>query len=350
MRRSEIPAEIMHAKRGAVERLLAGTRASHPRHVWAAHAHPEHNVVGIGVGRKIKKGRVTRQHCVRIYVERKIPRNALPEHLLLPERFDDVVTDVIETGRFRAYQPGTLAGQKRVRPARPGCSIGFQFEDSPIGPVIMAGTLGALVEGDGVRYILSNNHVLANENSLPIGSPIFQPGLLDGGNPAADQIATLERFIPLKPDEPNAVDCALAALVDANSISATILPKVGRLTSAEPIDAAEGMQVEKTGRATGYTTGTVFEVSYTGKVQFQLGMLEFENQVLIRGDQRAFSNGGDSGSLVVDRESGRALGLLFGGVPQFEKASGLLLGGVPPFTIANHLSDVLEALNVTLVA
>lgn len=317
--------------------------------MWAAHAHPDHNVVGIGVGRKIKKGRATRTHCVRIYVERKIPRSGLSPDFLLPEHFEDVVTDVIETGRFRAY-PGTLAGQKRLRPARPGCSIGFQFEDTQIGPLIMAGTLGALVEGDGTRYILSNNHVLANENSLPVGSPIFQPGLLDGGDPAADQIATLERFIPLKTDEPNAVDCALAALVDANSISATILPKIGRLKSAEPIDAAEGMQVEKTGRATGYTTGTVFEVSYTGKVQFQLGMLTFANQVLIRGDQGAFSNGGDSGSLVVDQQSGRAMGLLFGGVPQFEKASGLLLGGVPPFTIANHLGDVLTALNVRLVA
>jgi S1-C subfamily serine protease len=340
----------MDAKRGAVEQLLVRARAPRQRHVWAVHAHPEHNVVGVGIGRKIKRGRPTRTRCVRIYVERKIPRDTLPPELILPKRFGDVVTDVIETGRLRAYVPGMTAGQKRLRPARPGCSIGFQFADSQVGPVIMAGTLGALVEADGTRYILSNNHVLANENLLPVGSPIFQPGLLDGGDPTTDQIATLERFIPLKADEANAVDCALAALVDANFVSSTILPKVGRLKSAEPIDAAEGMRVEKTGRATGYTTGSVFEVAYTGKVQFELGMLTFENQVLIRGDQGAFSNGGDSGSLVVDCETGRATGLLFGGVSQFDKATGLLLGGVPPFTIANHLSDVLETLNVRLVA
>ena len=67
----------------------------------------------------------------------------------------------------------------------------------------MAGTLGALVTGDGVLYILSNNHVLANENSLPIGTNIFQPGLLDSGNPANDAIATLAKFVPLEKDRPN---------------------------------------------------------------------------------------------------------------------------------------------------
>jgi len=199
----------------------------------------------------------------------------------------------------------------------------------------MAGTLGALVEAGGIQYILSNNHVLANENALPVGTPIFQPGLLDGGNAATDAIATLARFIPLVTGGPNSVDCALAAVSNAGGVSAAILPKIGRLTSAEPIDAAEGMRVEKTGRATGYTMGTVFDVSATIAVQFDLGMLTFADQVLIRSDAGAFSDGGDSGSLVVDRGTGRATGLLIGGVPQY--------------SIANHIGDVLQALNVSLV-
>src|SRR5262249_22561439 len=153
---------------------------------------------------------------------------------------------VIETGRFRAFLPGIPPGQKRLRPALPGCSIGFEFTGERAGD-LMAGTLGALVEADGARYILSNNHVLPNENTLPAGTPIFQPGLLDRGDVAADQIAALAQFIPLKTDAPNRVDCALAALLDANTVGSAILPKIGRLTSATPIDAAEGMQVEKTG-------------------------------------------------------------------------------------------------------
>ena len=75
------------------------------------------------------------------------------------------------------------------------------------------------------------------------------------------------------------------------------------------------MQVEKTGRSTGYTTGTVFDVSATIPVDFDLGRLTFEDQILIRGQGGAFSDGGDSGSLVVDSVSGRATGLLMGGSP-----------------------------------
>jgi len=334
MRRHEISAELTNAKQAAIEQLFVREHAPHPVSSWAIRTHPRHNVVGVGIGRKIKRGRALRTPSVRIYVDRKVPRGSLPPDRLLPERVGGVPTDVIETGRFRAFMPAAPAGQKRLRPARPGCSIGFRFPDERAGD-LMAGTLGALVEADGIRFILSNNHVLANENALPIGSPIFQPALLDQGDTATDQIATLTRFIPLKTDVPNLVDCALAALVNEETASPTILPKIGRLTSAEPIDAAEGMAVEKTGRATGYTTGTVFDVSASVTVQFDLGMLTFHNQMLIRSDAEAFSDIGDSGSLIVDRESGRATGLLVGGAPQC--------------VVANYVADVLQALNVTLV-
>jgi hypothetical protein len=334
MRRHEISAELTNAKQAAIERLCTGTPA--PRHgpVWAVRTHPDHNVVGIGVGRKFKGGKATRTQCVRIYVDHKVSRDSLPENLLLPESVGGVVTDVIETGRFRAFLPDVPEGQKRLRPAKPGCSIGFQFAETHAGD-LMAGTLGALVEVDGVHYILSNNHVLANENALPVGTPIFQPGLLDRGDVTTDQIAALTRFVPLKSDGPNRVDCALAALLDATAVIPTILPKVGQLTSAEPIDAVEGMQVAKTGRATGYTTGTVLDVSATVKVEFSLGMLTFEDQLLIHSNAEAFSELGDSGALVVD--------------PGLGRATGLLVGGAQREAIANHIGDVLQALNVKLV-
>lgn len=335
MRRSEIPADLTAAKRAAVEQLLAAGAGLQPRHhAWAVRTHPDHNVVGIGIGRKIKRGKSTRTYCIRVYVERKIsPHLIQPDHLI-PEDVGGVATDVIEAGRFRALLPRLPASQKRMRPARPGGSIGFQFPDAQAGE-LMAGTLGALVTADGVSYILSNNHVLANENALPPGTPIFQPGLLDSGDAATDRIATLARFVPLETGKPNRVDCAIAAILNTSAVTPAILPKIGRLRSAEPIDAAEGMQVEKTGRATGYTTGTVFDVSATAPVQFELGMLLFEDQVLIRSDAGAFSDGGDSGSLIVDRATGRA--------------TGLLLGGSPQFAIANHIDDVLQALKVKLV-
>lgn len=333
MRRSEISEELVRAKRAAVDQFLAAARLPRRHPSWVLRSHPDHNVVGVGVGRKIKRGRSLRTRCIRIYVERKIPRHLIhPDHLI-PENLGGILTDVIESGRFRAYLP-LPAGQKRLRPARPGCSIGFQFPDAQAGE-LMAGTLGAVVTASNVSYILSNNHVLANENSLSVGTPIFQPGLLDSGNPASDRIATLARFVPLETEKPNRVDCALATIVDATTVIPAFLPKIGRLKSAEPIEAAEGAQVEKTGRATGYTVGTVFDVSATVPIEFELGRLTFEDQILIRSDAGAFSDGGDSGSLIVDQASGQATGLLIGGSPQF--------------AIANHIGDVLHALDVKLV-
>src|SRR5713101_5810378 len=62
----------------------------------------------------------------------------------------------------------------RRRPLVVGCSIGH-FR-------ITAGTLGCFVSTkSGEPRILSNNHVLANENSGKKGDAIIQPGQFDGG-------------------------------------------------------------------------------------------------------------------------------------------------------------------------
>ena len=71
--------------------------------------------------------------------------------------------------------------QKMTRPLRIGASIGH-FK-------ITAGTLGAFVRSrdDGSVLILSNNHVLANENKAKKGDHILQPGDFDGGQDPGPQ-------------------------------------------------------------------------------------------------------------------------------------------------------------------
>jgi len=199
----------------------------------------------------------------------------------------------------------------------------------------MAGTFGAVVAAGGTRHILSNNHVLANENSLSVGSPIFQPGLLDRGNPNRDQIARLTRFVALQSEQPNSLDCAIAEILDDQNVSPAFLPKVGRLKSPQPITATEGMRVEKVGRTTGYTTGVIFDLSADVKIEYELGILTFFDQILIRGSEGMFSDRGDSGSVIVDRTTRRATALLF--------------AGSDSHTIANPLADVLAQLGVTMV-
>jgi hypothetical protein len=95
------------------------------------------------------------------------------------------------------------------------------------------------------------------------------------------------------------------------------------------------MKVHKHGRTTGYTRGRVIDVSGDFNLSYDFGTARFVDQIVIVGDSGSFSNSGDSGSLIVERTSNQATGLLF--------------AGSSSHTIANHISDVLAALGVTLV-
>ena len=50
---------------------------------------------GIGVGRKVKDGKVTTTVAIHVYVERKVPQKAVPNGDAIPSRIDGVPTDVI---------------------------------------------------------------------------------------------------------------------------------------------------------------------------------------------------------------------------------------------------------------
>jgi hypothetical protein len=328
------------AKLAAVSQYLTIEEAP-TIHALAVSTAPRHNVTGLGIGPKLKDGAETGEECVRFYVERKIPKAALRADHMLPAQINGVVTDVIETGRFHAGAPAGAAAvalpgpvRTKLRPTHPGCSVGFQFT-GPQSGFVMAGTYGAVVTDGTDVFILSNNHVLANENDLPLGSPIFQPGLLDGGNPATDQVAKLTKFIPINPSVHNIVDCAIAKLLSKGLESPVFLPNVGKLHSATVEAPAIGMNVEKVGRTTGYTQGTIFDVNATVKVGYTMGTVTFDDQVLVRTTHGSFSAAGDSGSLIVDSAKKQGTALLF--------------AGSSSFTIGNKLANVLTALGVTLV-
>ena len=300
-----------------------------------ATADPGLNIVGVGIGRKRVGGKLTARTCVRVYVQRKLPKRAMAAESMVPARLDGVETDVIETGAFRALALSAAIQQarSRLRPLKAGCSIGFAFPP-PKDRFVMAGTLGAIVERGGVFYLLSNNHVLADEGQLAAGAPIYQPGLLDGGNAATDQVATLTQFVPLLAAG-NTVDAALAQADGPALVSRKFVSGV-TLKSVSPLDATVNLAVHKMGRTTGYTRGTIEDVSADVKVGYDTGEYTFSNQIIINGlAQQAFSDSGDSGSLIVARTSGRATGLLF--------------AGSTSYTIANHIGAVLTALGVALV-
>lgn len=320
---------VAQAKKQAVSRFLPTAPPQPEFAALAATTSRRNNIVGVGVGPKIRKGKRTAATSIRFYVEKKVPLKAIPKADRLPEKINGVPTDVVETGRLFAQVP---IAQQRLRPARGGCSVGFKATG-----FVMAGTFGCLVTDGAKRFILSNNHVLANENALPLSSPIFQAGLLDGGVVPGDRIAKLKKFVRIrKLPADNHVDAAIATLDRLGLASPSILPRVGTLGTATPVQATVGMPVHKHGRTTGYTRGTVIDVSADVNVTYDLGVARFVDQMIIVGQSGSFSDSGDSGSLIVRRAGNQATGLLF--------------AGSASHTIANHIGEVLSALGVTLVA
>jgi hypothetical protein len=229
--------------------------------------------------------------------------------------------------------------QDRHRPLCIGTTVGHHK--------ITAGTLGCFVrqgaEDDPSVFILSNNHVLANENLAVAGDAILQPGRLDGGTLTRDKVAVLTRFVKLKKRH-NLVDCAIAQ-VNPQRVAFDPRPikGLGALAGVSAIPVDEGMWVAKLGRTTSLTKGrvTAFELDDV-VVSYDTGNFSFDQVIEIEGiGPKPFSDGGDSGSLIVNSRR-EAVGLLFAG----SESGGKNRAGL---TYANPIDEVLTALKIELI-
>lgn len=273
------------------------------------------HVVGVGIGEKIKDGKRTGRMSLKVYVERKVAQEQLSNSDLVPPVISEVETDVEEVGKIRSL----ASNRMRARPARGGASIGH-FR-------ITAGTLGCLVKDHktGKALILSNNHVLANSNKAKKGDAVIQPGAADGGKTPRDTIAALERWVKIGFGKTaNTVDAAAALPLHDTDVS----PEIASIgIPAGTAKATRGLVIQKTGRTTDHTLGEVKDVHATVRVDYDGKTALFRNQILTS----AMSQGGDSGSLVLDQKR-RAVGLLFAG-------SDLV-------TLCNPIKDVFTLLGV----
>lgn len=279
------------------------------------------NIVGVGVGEKMNNGKFTDQMSVIVYVVVKASEEKIDPKACVPKKVKGVVTDVVEVGEVTA-----LAYRGRYRPALGGVSIGH-FR-------ITAGTLGCLVQKNNKVYILSNNHVIANSNVAAIEDPILQPGPADGGRVGRDEIGRLSEFIRIKTDgSANFVDAAIARstppIVRPNNIA------FGKISNV-PASCGLNMIVKKAGRTTQITKGYISDCNATFRVSYgSQGIALFRNQIVVRGlNGRAFSMGGDSGSLILTDRTNQPVALLFAG------GTGI--------TIANPIGVVLSALRVSI--
>ena len=258
----------------------------------------------------------------------------------IPLELDGVPVSVRVTGRIMALSDPT----QRKRPAPMGYSVGH--------PAITAGTIGARVrDALGRVYILSNNHVLANSNGATIGDAAYQPGPFDGGT-TADQIATLSDFQVISfGGANNTMDAAIAlsgvSVLDnaAPSDDGYGMPNSAIYGDADGdgvIDdrnALLGLNVQKYGRTTRLTRGQITGVNATVTVCYAVSdfvctkSARFVDQLII--SPAGFSNGGDSGSLIVTDDGNL-------------NPVGLLFAGSATVTIANRIDLVLNRFGVSI--
>jgi len=245
-------------------------------------------VVGTAVGL-----REDDQEVIKVYVKNPQDRAGVPKEL------DGVPVVVEVTGELRAL--GDTTG--RYRPAPIGVSTGH--------PAVTAGTIGARVTDGTNVYLLSNNHVLANENAASLGDNVLQPGALDGGTNPADAIGTLHDFEPIKFDGSNNVIDAAIALSSTADLGNATLPDGYGTPSSTTVAARPRLKVKKYGRTTQMTNGRVDAINATVNVGYDSGVARFVGQIIIKPGK--FSAGGDSGSLIVTRNGNNPVGLLFAG-------------------------------------
>lgn|SRR5262245_11818222 len=220
---------------------------------------------------------------------------------------------VLSMAAIASADGGAQHQVKQTPPVKMGTSGGSANDISRF--FCCGGTLGALVRRDGVLCILSNNHILARSGSASAGEDTIQPGLIDSNCSSATSNIVGDFIGNLVPLGSANVDAALST-ARANVDSSGAIIDIG-VPSSVTVNGTVGLAVQKSGRTTGLTTGTITATNATISVQYQRGcgqgkkfVVTYTNQ-LVTG---AMSAGGDSGSLLLTRDSTpNPVGLLYAG-------------------------------------
>jgi hypothetical protein len=198
-----------------------------------------------------------------------------------------------------------------------------------------SGTLGSLLISGTTPYILSNNHVLGLAGSANPDDDVSQPGLIDNNCQIPTIVADFTVAAPLNQN----VDAAIAKLRDGLMNPTGAIEDIGPISSVVKPPAVN-MGVAKSGRTTGFTTGSISSINTTVSVRYPKScgggggtLFTFTNQVVI--NSSTFSAGGDSGSLIVTNDS-------------CHQPVALLFAGSSSSTIGNPAGLVLSRLSTAL--
>ncbi len=257
------------------------------------------------------------------------------------------ITEPFRTLLAKARRGGVSHTAKQAPPIQLGTSGGWDYDLA--NGYCCGGTLGSLIQINGIQHILSNYHVFTSDIVLggngrvaTDGDPIIQPGLIDVGCNAfnAQSVASLvaDRSLPLYN-----VDAAIAQVKPGMVRTDGAILEIGTI-SAQTVGASIGQPVKKSGRTTGLTRSTVSGLNATVSVLYDNECAGgdaftkiFTGQIVIKNSGSGFIAGGDSGSLMVED------------VKTNPHAVGLLYAGSSTVAIANPIGDVLTFFGATMV-
>ncbi|CAG7839125.1 hypothetical protein CLOHAE12215_00529 [Clostridium haemolyticum] len=278
------------------------------------------NVVGVGLGYKIKNGFNTFKKCLSVFVTNKLPYYNIYCNDMIPSYYFGIPTDVVNTGVFHLQKLN-----KKIRPV---------FGGYDIGPALIrqGGTLGCVVTDNKYSYMLTCNHIVTFEESLPLNYSITQPSYAYEGKSPEDNIATLSKFIPIKYSTNteqgiNYVDCAICKMINDSEVSSKITFLGNIKGIAKP---SLGLYVQKVGATSELTTGTITSIGTTIKFNGLQGESIFLNQITTS----KMGAPGDSGSILLNRN---------------KQAIGMFMSGNSTRSTFNPIETVLNNINVKLI-
>ncbi len=305
------------------------------------------NVVGVGIRLKEVGGERTDEICFRVYVSAKKNRSEIAAAQIVPAQIAGFKTDVVKVyeqqmqvfvERREVSEHSTLTG-----------GIAVSSEKNPN----EYGTMGwfATDTSDNSRVLLSNEHVLyplftIGDKMAKDGDRVAQP--FHSKKCCCHTGVIGNNVTSVSNDK---VDCAIAKLDGSRPINPVITNKAtNQILKVKGQDQAIiGVAVKKIGARSGFTKGVVVDIGAVVTTEQQVPVpggggtvKQRKHQIIVapandetyenEANQIAFSNHGDSGSVILDVDD-LIIGLLYGAVKENE---GL--------TLANNIDNVLAAL------
>jgi len=282
-------------------------------------------ITGFGFSHRVRDFRVERnERCIKVYVEQKVPNDALTEAQRIPEsieveRLGRVPVDVQQLSRMRAYGPTPRSGSPPREPLHdldatrldPGDHVGVQGAG--------AGTLGCIVRvGGDDLFGLTSSHVVAQVGTTQdyaarfVGTTVHRFDR-HGSRYSDAPIGTVAHAdnIRLAGDSYNFSDIAAIRLDLNREWSNRVKMHEGPRGMAETSPSG-GWSVRGYGALSGPLRGEVTDPYWQGEIEYEVGGVmryaSFKDCILTT----FLGQPGDSGALGMST-SDNGLGFLVGG-------------------------------------